>query len=118
MRLKVYISGPITRGCHIHNFSQAAEAQTQLIKAGFAPMNPMLSMMLPGAWNIPHEDWIEADLPWVACADAVLRLPGESTGAETECRHAIQHNIPVFRAKEYSDYLKTLEEWRDNRPVT
>lgn len=112
MRLKVYISGPITKGCHIRNFSQAAEAQTQLIRSGFAPLNPMLSMMLPGAWHIEHHHWIEADIPWVVCADAVLRLPGESTGADMETEAAKKHGIPIFTT------IHSLEAWRDNRRAT
>lgn len=97
-RLRVYISGPITKGDRVANFAQAASVQQQLMEVGFAPLNPMLSMMHPAAWSIPHEQWIASDLPWVEAADAVLRLPGESTGADAECEHAIKYGIPIFNS--------------------
>jgi hypothetical protein len=90
------VSGPITKGDRQHNFNQAADAQKALMAAGFAVLNPMLSMAMPGAFDIPHEEWIANDLPWVTAADAVLRLPGESQGADIECDHARCHGIPVF----------------------
>ena len=113
MRLKVYISGPITKGSRNANFFQACEAEYQLMLAGFAPLNPARSIILPFAWqdDMPHELWLECDLPWVAASDAVLRLPGESTGADEECRYAVQHNIPTFVS------IKFLEHWRDHRRV-
>jgi len=39
---------------------------------------------------------MEIDLPWLGAADAVLRLPGESLGAEIEVAEARQLGIPVF----------------------
>jgi len=96
MRPRIYISGPITKGDREANFQQAADAQKALIAAGFAVLNPMLTMRLPDAFAIGHDTWIANDLPWVAVADAVLRLPGESRGANIEGEHAAIHGIPVF----------------------
>lgn len=107
-RLRVYISGPITKGDRIANFAQACEAQTRLMQHGFAPLNPMLTMLHPAAWTIDHDQWIACDLPWVEAADAVLRLPGESTGADTECRHAMECGIPVARC------VAALIAWRND----
>ena len=95
-RPRVYISGPITKGDRRANFQQAADAHKTLMLAGFAVLNPMLTMRLPGAFVIPHDTWIANDLPWVAVADAILRLPGRSKGADIECEHALIHGIPVF----------------------
>ena len=96
MRMKVYLSGPITKGDREHNFAQACDAQKRLMLAGFAVLNPMLSMQLPGAWDIPHATWIENDLPWIEDADILLRLPGDSVGADTEVNHALEHEINVI----------------------
>lgn len=46
--------------------------------------------------EMAHADWMGVDLPWVECAHAVLRLPGESTGADLEVAHARKNAIPVF----------------------
>ena len=93
---KIYLSGPITKGDKDHNFRQAAVAQRTLLRAGYAVLNPMLSMKLPGGLEIPHEVWMASDLPWVACSCAVLRLPGESIGADMEVKFAHGRGIPVF----------------------
>jgi len=44
MRPRVYISGPITKGDRDANFQQAADVHRELMAAGFAVFNPMLSM--------------------------------------------------------------------------
>lgn len=49
-----------------------------------------------GNEDMTHTDWIEVDLPWVVASDAVLRLPGESTGADMETSCARDHGVPVF----------------------
>jgi len=92
----VYIAGPITLGDRAHNLKQAQEAHIELLQAGFSVCNPILTMEIPGCWDIPHAVWMEADLPWVKHAEAVLRLPGKSIGADEECVFAKNHNIPVF----------------------
>lgn len=110
-RLRVYISGPITKGDRVANFAQACQAQQHLIELGFAPLNPMLSMMHPAAWSIDHGEWLAADLPWVEMADCVLRLPGESTGADAECERARQTNTPIFTSvSDLLDYREALNE--------
>lgn len=108
-RPKVYISGPITSGNRNKNYHQSVEAQRELMLAGFAPLNPMIAMTLPFAWekDFPHELWLECDFPWVEAADAVLRLPGYSVGADAELDHACEHDVPVF----YS--MEDLIAWRD-----
>lgn len=105
MRLKIYIAGPISKGDRDLNFSQAAEAQERLMALGFAPLNPMLSMKHPNAFDIPWKLWMACDYPWVLCADAILRLPGESQGADVEVALASQHGIPVFTS------IETLCDW-------
>ncbi len=92
----VYLSGPITLGDREHNFQQAAAAQKRLMAAGHSVINPMLTMRLPGAWEIPHAQWIAHDLPIIERCDAVVRLPGPSIGADTECQFALDNNIPVL----------------------
>lgn len=109
MRPLVYIAGPITKGPIDHNIRQANEAMVALMRAGIAPFNPMLSCFTgypecKGPEVTPrgttHEDWYGMDLPWVAVSHAVLRLPGESRGADGEVAHAQENGIPVFYSVE------------------
>jgi hypothetical protein len=119
-RPRVYIAGPITRGDLKHNVDQATAAFVALSKAGYAPLCPHWSVYAKPAISLPgpvgadpfvycratrngneemtHADWIGADLPWVEVSDAVLRLPGESTGADLEVEHAVKNCIPVFHS--------------------
>lgn len=102
MRQRIYIAGPISRGDLKHNLQQARDAGLALLQAGFAPLIPHLTCffandfpeLLPAGTT--HEDWMAVDLPWVACADAILRLPGESKGADAEEALAKSLDIPVF----------------------
>ena len=118
-KLKVYIAGPITRGDLPTNVNQATTAFVALALAGFAPFCPHWSVYSKPCRLIPvfiqeqrvecigtangndvmsHSDWMGIDLEWVAVSDAVLRLPGESTGAAMEVAHATELGIPVFHS--------------------
>lgn len=126
--LRVYIAGPISRGDLLHNVNQATEAFVALAKAGFAPMCPHWSVYskpairpanfagavlceatIQGNEAMTHADWLGVDLPWVEVSDALLRLPGDSTGADREVGHALALRIPVF----YS--VADVLAWRDGR---
>lgn len=121
-RLRVYIAGPISKGDLAHNVNQATAAFKRLAEAGFAPWCPHWSVysgecnadeMMPHPFafatvagcGLSHADWLAVDLAWVEAADAVLRLPGESVGADAECRHAIRHGVNVFHD------VATLQRW-------
>lgn len=122
MRKRIYIAGPISKGDLAHNVNQGTDAFLALARAGFAPFCPHWSAYAGGAKvsacggsvyaiaeRLPagttHEDWMGVDLPWVAAADAVLRLPGESFGADMEVVHAVSLGIPVFES------MADLQEW-------
>ena len=98
--LRVYLSGPITKGNKSWNFYQACEAQRRLMEAGYAVLNPMLSMAHPDGNNIDWQKWIDSDLMWVEVADFVVLLPGESKGAEIEVAHASKYGVPLWYAHE------------------
>lgn len=101
-RLRVYVAGPISKGDLRENIKQARQAGDRLLKAGFAPYVPHLTCYWAGDTpevlpsGTTHEDWMGLDLPWVAVADAVLRLPGESPGADQEVAFAKELGIPVY----------------------
>lgn len=112
-RLRVYIAGPISCGPLAENINRATAAFVVLAKAGLAPFCPHWSAFsspctdiggnrvaavgtVAGNPSMAHADWIGVDLPWVAASDAVLRLPGDSVGADAEVAHAIRHSVPIF----------------------
>ena len=110
MRPKVYISGPLTSSGSVReNLERAMGAARALIDAGFAPFCPHLTYHIDLGEEIPHATWMEIELPWAAVADAVLRLPGESVGADIEVAHAERLGVSVFHSiAELSEHF-TLE---------
>lgn len=97
MRQKVYVSGPLSSsGNRLDNVQRAIDAGVELIKLGYAPLVPHLTHYMDPTDSLGHDPWIEVDIPWVSCADAVLRLPGDSTGADAECYTAKQCGIPIY----------------------
>lgn len=123
---RVYIAGPISKGDLLRNVDQATEAFVALAKAGFAPMCPHWSVYSKPAFRfhdagvfckattqgndqMSHADWLDVDLPWVDVSDAVLRLPGESKGADREVARAGEKGIPVFHS------VAEVIAWRDKK---
>jgi hypothetical protein len=99
------VAGPYTLGDVEANVRRAMDAGDELLDAGFAPLIPHFSHFLhlrkPRAWGV----WMEMDLAWLVTSEGVLRLPGESRGADREVEVARQNSIPVFM---------TIEQLRDH----
>lgn len=106
-RNTVYISGPITLGDEAHNFDQADRAHLELVKAGFAPFNPMYSMASKLKAEMTWDDWLNVDLAWIRKADCLLRLPGISKGADLEHSFALKSNVVCFQ-----DIPTLVKFWR------
>jgi hypothetical protein len=97
MKLKyVYIASPYTKGDVAVNVRRNIACGEALTFYGLIPFIPLLGHF----WHImfPHdaEFWYELDLQWIHKCDALLRLPGDSTGADKEVNYAKENNIPVF----------------------
>lgn len=98
----VYLSGPISNGGTAtpeqiaDNVRASLGTHVELMRAGFAVINPILTAYVDEMHDIPWNTWITADLAILARCDAVLRLPGPSVGADQECAFAREKWIPVF----------------------
>lgn len=101
---RVYISGPYTQGDVAVNVRKAIDAADVLAKAGFVVICPHLTHFWHLVYQHDHEFWMTQDLELVTICDMVIRLPGESAGADRECALAEEYGIPV----------RTLEDlaWR------
>ena len=93
--LKVYIASPYTKGDVAVNVKRQIDVAAELIKIGMAPYVPVLSHFIHMAHPQPYQTWTELDNEWVEASDWVLRLPGESAGADAEVRLAEHLGIPV-----------------------
>lgn len=92
----VYIASPYTHGDVVANVRAVVLAANELVAVGFIPFLPHLSFF----WHYlcPHEVefWYQQDLAWLDKCDCLLRLPGDSPGADNEVRYARDQGIPVY----------------------
>ncbi len=103
----VYVAGPYAIGDHAVNVDRAMLAGNELFRRGFVPFVPHLSHFWDAAYPKSFEDWMEIDLAILSRCDALLRLPGESVGADREVAKAKSWYMPVF------DSIDELEaEWK------
>lgn len=94
--IKVYIASPYTKGDVAVNVKAQLDCADDLMSFGYAPFAPLYSHFQHMAHPRPYEDWIKLDLEWVKVCDCLLRLPGDSTGADGEVQFAEELGIPVF----------------------
>ncbi len=93
---KIYIAGPYTIGEVAQNVKNSMDTANELIVLGYAPVCPHLTHFLHmNNWQ-PYDKWLEIDAEYVKVSDAVLRIPGESKGADKEVELAESLDIPVF----------------------
>ncbi len=94
--MRIFISGPYTSPDPCINTRNAVLAGEELIKKGHIPFIPHLNHL----WHLisPHviDFWYEFDLRWLEVCDAIVRLPGESYGADKEVEFAISNGIRVI----------------------
>jgi hypothetical protein len=98
--LKVFVSGPLTQGDQADNVQRAIEAGIALYRHGFLPLIPHLNVAVEEVAGdaITYEHYMECDLAWLECADAVVRLPGHSPGGDREVERACSLGIPVYHS--------------------
>ena len=71
------------------------DAAHRIMDLGHSPIAPLLSHFLHIHRPRPYKDWLEADEAFVAKSDILLRLPGESSGADTEVVWAEKYDVLV-----------------------
>jgi hypothetical protein len=95
--VKVYIAAPYTKGDVVQNVRAAVLAAEAVVALGHTPWIPHLNML----WHAiaPHDPdfWYAYDLEFLPLCDALLRLPGESAGADREVAVARELGLPVFK---------------------
>jgi hypothetical protein len=92
----VYIASPYTKGDVAVNVRASLKVADELANLGYLPIAPLLSHFWHLMFPHPYEFWTELDLEWILHCDCLLRLPGESRGADKEVGFAAMHNLPVY----------------------
>lgn len=102
---RVYVAGPYTKGDVAVNVRGAILAASELYDAGLMPYVPHLSHYWHTVAPRPYGDWLRLDMEWLRVCDVLLRLPGESSGADKEVCEAVRLGIPCF------EHLGELLTW-------
>lgn len=106
----VYVAGPYTLPDPVVNTAEALRVATYLLDTELViPIVPHLTMF----WHLVHphdyKDWLRYDAEVVKRCDALLRMPGESSGADGEVRLADELKLQVFH--EPTDVPPWAERW-------
>ena len=105
-KIFVYIAGPISKGDYQTNLKLAVDGADAVRDAGMVPYSPAVASFLAQMFRPrSYEFWMEEDFALIGQCDALLRLPGESSGADREITFSKEHGIPVFYG------IKELKEW-------
>ncbi len=101
----IFISGPYTHPDPVINVRNAILAGEEVLKLGHNPWIPHLNHL----WHLvsphPEEFWYAYDLIWLRKCDAILRLPGESKGADKEMKLAKIRGMKIFRSIGEIEYV-------------
>lgn len=98
--MKIYIASPYTIGDVAVNIRNVILVADKLISLGHTPYLPHLSHFQHLLSPRPYEDWVRLDNEWLKCCDMVLRMEGESSGADSEVLLARTLRIPVVYSLE------------------
>jgi hypothetical protein len=94
MSVRVYIAGPYT-GDEEKNVNEAIAFGEVVANRGFIPFIPHLNHYWDKQYVHDYEFWMNQDLQWLAMCDVLLRMPGQSSGADREVAAAILSGKPV-----------------------
>ena len=98
-RPKVYVAGPMTDGGgqpNILTIKEGVVVSSFLMEWGYIPFCPQLSFWANQIRPTPYDTWIDYDKEWIEVCDCLLRLPGDSRGADLEAEYALSLGLPVF----------------------
>lgn len=95
-KLYIYIAGPYSKGDVGENVFQAVHAAFIVADRGheyYLPHNTHLEHIIQPR---PYEFWLAHDMEWLRKCTALLRLDGDSSGADKEVTEAERLDLPVF----------------------
>jgi nucleoside 2-deoxyribosyltransferase len=98
--MKIYVASPYSHGNQAENVRASLDACEAIANAGGVPFCPLFSHFWHFVYPHPWEFWMKQDLEWVEACDALLRLPGISTGADREVEYALSLGKPVVYSVE------------------
>lgn len=99
-RAVIYLACPMTTGGFTHNTRRCLEVADRLFIKGYSPIPPVLTWYWDVVSPKSHEDWLCYDFGIIGVCDGILRISGDSEGADMEMDFAARNGIPVY----FSEY--------------
>lgn len=100
----LYLAGPYTKPDPIINTHAAIQLATKLFERKlFVPHIPHLTLLWHMVTPRPIEFWYALDVRHLSRCDAIMRLPGESTGADREMEFARERGVEVVEFESLTD---------------
>lgn len=110
----LYVAGPYTRPDPVINVNAACRVATNIAEeSGWTPLVPHITMLWHAITPREIAFWYELDLVHMAHCDAVVRLPGASTGADAEMAYADEIGLRVVEFTALPDEAQRI--WMDSR---
>jgi hypothetical protein len=105
--ISVYIASPYSIGSKIDNVKASFQVYNKLVKRGYYPFAPLTSHYINQLYRLSYDKWLEIDMYWLDKCDCLLRLPGESRGADKELNRMVMLKKPIFyNINDLDDYYK------------
>lgn len=92
---RVYVAGPYSQGDTALNVRRAVYAGHLLYNAGHTPYVPHLTHFWHMLYPRPYAEWLRLDQLWLPLCHILLRLKGDSVGADEEVALARSLHMPV-----------------------
>jgi len=110
-KVKVYIASQYSVGDKIENVNRQITMADKLMNLGFIPFVPLYSHYQHTLYPRSYDSWMELDYTWIDSCDCLLRLTGESSGADKEIEYALSIGIPAFYSVlELTEYYTKTEK--------
>ncbi len=97
-RMKIYIAGPYSKGDIIANVQIAIHEGDYVSNLGHVPYIPHLTAFWHLVRQHEYQFWLDYDMEWLRVCDALLRLPGESSGADKEVIEAQRLGLIIYHS--------------------
>ena len=92
----IYIASPYSLGDQSLNVRRQIEAADKLLEMGHIPLLPCLSHLWQLISPKPYDEWLRIGIAWLDYCDALLRLDGESKGADREVNYAYKLGLKIY----------------------
>ncbi|MFH1131680.1 MAG: DUF4406 domain-containing protein [Pseudomonadota bacterium] len=115
---RIYLAGPYTKGDVAVNVANAIRVADHLLMRGYYLFVPHLTHFWHLICSRPYDCWLRYDLVWLEQCDAMVRIMGDSNGADKEEEKMTELARPIFYLNGLNlKSLLELNEWLSKQTI-